>query len=327
MFTHILVPLDGSPRAASALPYALALASVMDASLTLISVVPPTQMLPDYYIPYDAAMEAAQLAAAGDALDTLARSIRTQGARVTTVITVGGAADQILRYAEDNAVDAIIMASHGRGGAFHWAFGSVARKVITGATVPTLVVRAKDAPEHAETPAPIRSILVPLDGSALAEAVLPLVTDLARSCGASVTFARVVPFPGGIYMASPYAPLVASDTFDHAMEEARAAARVYLDATAERLRSAGITVEAVVHDGEPASRLLSLMDEDRYDLVVAATHGRTGIGRWVMGSVAERLIESSHTPVMLIRSTASAGAESRETEPTGAIRDAANAAR
>jgi nucleotide-binding universal stress UspA family protein len=327
MFVRVLVPLDGSPLAQSALPYALALASAVDAPITLLSVVPPMQMLTDDYVPYNAATEAVQLADAGDALDALARSLRTHGVRVTTAVAVGDAADQILRYTEENDVDAIVMASHGRGGALHWAFGSVARKVITGATVPTLVVRAQDAPEHAETPAPLRSILVPLDGSELAEGVIPLATDLARSCGASVTLARVVPFPGGIYMASPYAPLVAADTFDHAMEQARDAARVYLEAAAERLRSAGITVEAVVRDGDPASRLLSLMDEDRYDLVVAATHGRTGIRRWVMGSVAERLIESSHTPVLLVRSTALAATGSLGAEPVGVARDAANAAR
>lgn len=327
MFAKILVPLDGSPLAQSALPPALALASATDAPLTLLSVVPPTQLLPDYNIPYNAAMEAAQLAAAGDALDTLAQSLRAHGPRVTTAVTVGGAADSILRYAEENGVDLIVMASHGRGGAFHWAFGSVARKVITGATVPTLVVRAKEPPKHAEIPAPMRSILAPLDGSELAEAVIPLVTDLARSLGASVTLARIVPFPGGIYFGSPYAPMVAPDTFDQAMEEARAAARGYLDSVADRLRHAGVSVETVERGGEPAGRLLSLMDEKKYDLVVAATHGRTGFRRWAIGSVAERLIESSHTPVLLVRSAAPAGTESSEAESVGVTSDAADTAR
>ncbi|MDQ6908075.1 MAG: universal stress protein, partial [Chloroflexota bacterium] len=213
MFAHILAPLDDSPLAQRALPYALALASAMDARITLLSVIPPAQPINDYYLPYDAAEEAAGLARAGDALDTVAQSLRIHGPRITTAVTVGDAADQILRYVEENGVDAIVMASHGRGGAFHWAFGSVARKVITGATVPTLIVRAKDAPEQPTIPAPIRSILVPLDGSALAEAVIPLVTDLARSCGASVTLARVVPFPGGVYFGSPYVPLVSPNTF------------------------------------------------------------------------------------------------------------------
>lgn len=326
MFTHILVPLDGSPLAKGALPYALALASAVDAPLTLISVVPPMQMFPDYYVPYDAATEAAQLAAAGDALDTLARSLRVHGPRVKTAVAVGDAADQICRYAEENAVDAIVMATHGRGGAFHWAFGSVARKVLTAATVPTLVVRAKEAPMHSEVAATIGSILVPLDGSELAEAVIPLVRDLARSWGASVTLARVVPMPSGIEFGSPYVPMVTATTFDDAMAENREAAKTYLRSVADRLRSAGIAVETVTQDGDPASRMLSLMDAQRFDLVVAATHGRTGITRWVMGSVAERLIEASHTPVLLARSS-KVGAGAGSALVTVGEFDAANPAR
>src|SRR6185437_6903149 len=101
MFFRILVPLDGSKLAQRALPYALALASAVDAPITLLSVVPPMQMLTDYYVPYNAATEAVQLADAGDALDALAQSLRTHGVRVTTAVAVGDAADQILRYTEE----------------------------------------------------------------------------------------------------------------------------------------------------------------------------------------------------------------------------------
>lgn len=327
MFAHILVPLDGSPLAQSALPYALALASATDAAVTLLSVVPPAQPINDYYIPYDAAEEAEGLARAGDALDALARSLRSHRLRITTAVTVGDAADQIIRYGQDNGVDAIVMASHGRGRAFHWAFGSVVRKVITGATVPTLVVHVKDATVHPETPASIHSILVPLDGSELAEAVIPLVADVARSCGASVTLARIVPFPGGIYLGSPYTPLVAPDTFNEAMDAARAGTHAYLSSIASRLKGAGIAVTTVALDGDPASRLLSLISEEKYDLVVMATHGRTGITRWALGSIAERLVEASYTPVLLVRSAVHGTVEAPDFESVGAIRDAANAAR
>ena len=86
-------------------------------------------------------------------------------------------------------------------------------------------------------------------------------------------------------------------------------------------------VETIVHDGEPASRLLSLMNVERYDLIVAATHGRTGVKRWILGSVAERLIEASHTPVLLVRSSASATPESSEAVAAGVGRDAATISR
>jgi nucleotide-binding universal stress UspA family protein len=327
MFKRILVPLDGSPLAECALPYARALAAASGATLALLTVVPPMQLISDYAIPYDASLEAAQLAAAGAALDVKAQSLRGTGVHVTTDITVGHAASEILRYAEENGIDCVVMATHGRGGAFHWAFGSVSRKVLTAATVPTLVVRAQDAPAHRETAATIGRILVPLDGSERAETVLPLVTELARSFGATVTLARVVPFPGGIYFGSPYAPMVAAETFDQSMDQSREAARAYLHAVAEQLRAAGITAETVIQDGDATNRLLALLDARPFDLVVMATHGRTGISRFVLGSVAERMIESSHTPVVLVRSLKATAAPASELVTVGKVSDAANATR
>jgi nucleotide-binding universal stress UspA family protein len=259
------------------------------------------QLISDYYVPYDASLEAGQIAAAFVALDTTAGVLRRAGARVTTAVTVGSAADQILHYVEENDADCIVMATHGRGGAFHWAFGSVARKVLTAASVPTLVVHAKEASPQPYAAAPFRRILVPLDGSECAEAVLPLVTELAKQCSATVTLARIVPFPGGIYFASPYAPMVAAETFDDAMAKDREGAKAWLWTVAERMRAAGIAVETVTQDGDAASRLLGLLDRQAFDLVVMATHGRTGIARFVMGSVAERMIEASETPVLLVR--------------------------
>jgi nucleotide-binding universal stress UspA family protein len=327
MFNRILVPLDGSQLAEGALPYALSLAAALDASLTLLTVVQPMQLISDYYIPYDASLEAEQLAAAGAALDETADSLRHAGARVMTAVAVGYAASEILHYTEENGIDGIVMATHGRGGAFHWAFGSVARKVLTAATVPTLVVRAQEAPTHPETAATIGRILVPLDGSERAESVLPLVMDLARSSGASVTLARIVQFPGGIYFASPYAPMVAAETFDQSMAETREAAKAYLHAAADRFRAAGIGAETVMQDGDAAGRLLRLLDAQPFDLVVMATHGRTGIPRFVLGSVAERMIEASHTPVLLVRSLNASTVAVPEVVTVGQVRDATDATR
>jgi nucleotide-binding universal stress UspA family protein len=301
MFNRLLVPLDGSQLAESALPYALAVAATSDAAITLLTVVQPMQLISDYAIPYNASLEAEQIAAAFVALDTTAGALRRAGARVSTGVTVGSAADQILHYGEENGIDGIVMATHGRGGAFHWAFGSVARKVLTTATVPTLVVRAKEVNPQPYAAVPFRRILVPLDGSERAEAVLPLVTEMAKECHATVTLARIVPFPGGIYFGSPYAPMVAAETFDDQMAKDREAAKSYLRTVAERMGAAGIAVEMVTQDGDAVSRLPSLLDKQPFDLVVMATHGRTGIARFVMGSVAERMIEASETPVLLVR--------------------------
>jgi nucleotide-binding universal stress UspA family protein len=111
------------------------------------------------------------------------------------------------------------------------------------------------------------------------------------------------------------------------MDAARDAAHAYLSLIATPLKRTGIAVTTVAPDGDPASRLLSLVNDEKYDLVVMATHGRTGITRWMLGSVAERLVEASYIPVLLVRSAVRYRVETSHFEPVGAIRDAANAAR
>lgn len=304
MFRGITVPLDGSPLAESALPYALALGDALRVPVTLMHVVPLPKMTLDYQLRYDATNEAALLAQAGDMLKSRARSLVSSGRRVDTYATVGDAAEEIVRYTERSDGWCIVMATHGAGGVLHWAFGSVARKVLTAATVPTLIVRPDAAPERPDEPATIRKILVPLDGSDLARAALPIAKDLAKSLGAPVTLARVVPIPTAMYLDSPYAPMMAQPYLADAISAEREAAAADLDVIAKELREAGITATTVVQVGSPANDLLDLLADGQYDLVVMSSHGRTGVKRWVLGSVAERLVEAAHTPVLIARSEA-----------------------
>jgi len=210
-------------------------------------------------------------------------------------------AGEILAYTERMEQDLIVMATHGYGGIAHWAFGSVARKVLTAATVPTLIVRPKQAPAHPEQPAPIRNILVPLDGSRLAEAVLPLVRDLAPALGAQVTLVRVVTTLPPAFVVVP--DVASSPAYLRAaLGEARENVEAYLQQVSADLATAGVTVISLMPAGQAAAELLDLLRDGAYDLVAMTTHGRTGIKRWTMGSVTERLVEASHTPVLLLRS-------------------------
>jgi nucleotide-binding universal stress UspA family protein len=301
MFAKIVVPLDGSPLGQSALPYALAIADAARARVTLLAVNPPSDAMLDGGLRYDAAAEAAALASAGTALETLAGSVQGPHRQVDTHVTVGDPAAEILRHVERTGSDLVAMATHGRGGVLHWAFGSVARKVLTAATVPLLIVRPDAEPEHPERPAAIGSILVPLDGSERAEQILPLVEALAPALGASVTLARVLHTPGA---GDPftYTPVMTQASFDKGVREWREATRRYLDRVQDRLTRAGIPVATLLREGPAAVTLLDLLAAGGYDLVAMTTHGRTGVKRWVLGSVAERLVEASHTPILLLRS-------------------------
>lgn len=139
-----------------------------------------------------------------------------------------------------------------------------------------------------------QKILVPLDGSKLAECVLPHVKAIARGCGIrEVVIVRVVePIP-------PEAP-PAMD-FDAVQKAAAKAAEEYLAKIKAELSKEGLNVEAKVLTGKAAETITDFAQHNKVDLVAIATHGRSGFSRWVFGSVADKLVRSSHAPVLLIR--------------------------
>ncbi len=135
-----------------------------------------------------------------------------------------------------------------------------------------------------------REILVPLDGSHLAEGILPHVTGLARLCGARIRLLRVAlvhTFPG----ADPTERQV------EAVEEAQS----YLEQVAQPLRESGFEVTTHVRYGHDATEILDHARQEEIDLIAMSTHGRTGLGRWALGSVAERVLRHSPKPVLLTR--------------------------
>jgi nucleotide-binding universal stress UspA family protein len=112
-----------------------------------------------------------------------------------------------------------------------------------------------------------------------------------------------------MYLDSPYAALMAQPYLADAIAAEREAAAADLDAIAAELREAGIAATTVVQAGSPANDLLDLLAGRQYDLVVMSSHGRTGVKRWMLGSVAERLVEASHTPVLIVRAAVPAASQ------------------
>jgi len=138
-----------------------------------------------------------------------------------------------------------------------------------------------------------KKILVPLDGSSFAEEALPHARELAECGGAEIVLARVdEPYepPPGIFVPATAIP-----------EVVRLSAGEYLEQLVSRLRLAGIKVESAVLDGKVADAILKYAGEEGVDLIVMSTHGRTGISRLLMGSVAEQIVHGAHCPVLLMR--------------------------
>jgi nucleotide-binding universal stress UspA family protein len=294
MFKNILVPLDGSVFGETALHYAGALAGRTGASLTLIR----TAQIP-VIADASGAMNARVIAEAENYLAARAAELTADGFTVDTGVPFAGspatwiAAEVGLRHA-----DLIVMATHDRSGPNRWLHGSVAEAVVNQASVPVLLIRVEGEGPIRRFGRPRPEFVVPLDGSALAEAALPVARGLANTLGGHLVLVGVIPTPGqlvieqggalGTYVGSDYAQLEANTD-------------QYLNALVSHLTASGLSAEASVRKGQPAAQIGQVADEHDAAAVIMATHGRTGLARVLMGSVAGEVLHRSTSPVMLIR--------------------------
>lgn len=283
MFGTVLVPLDGSELAEAALPYAKAIAEKTGAVLHLVRVV-PIDAPPDE---------------AAEAREYLSRLVGRLSDRVQLSVRYGHPAAEIIDLAQELADPAIVMTTHGRGGVGRWLYGSVADRVVRGAGVPVLLIRS-GLPRR--EPAAVHSIMVPLDGSPLAEAALPYAIELARRFDAELHLVRVAETPEVYALLRAHGQAAASgDVIAEIAQQMIDDASAYLGEVSERLRSEGIRVESHVLEGLAIEQLLAFERERQPDLVVMATHGRGGLSRVIFGSVAEHILREGNVPVMLIR--------------------------
>jgi nucleotide-binding universal stress UspA family protein len=292
----LLVPLDGSPVATVALPYARAIAQALDASIQLLAVIEPQPRGLARSEHRAAQIEQMEQEFLDAALNAAAAQLRAEGLVATTHLVRGDPAAAILDAAKDESVAMVIMGTHGRGGVDRWGVGSVADQVMRRNTKPTLLVRLPYTPASGQTPirsVALRRLLVPLDGSPLAEAALPLATELATATGAQLVLLRVEP-----WLTVGSAPYGAVAEFTKMEDEAAAAAANYLAAVRQRL-PAGLSVDTVVLRGRPTTSLVDFALYEQVDLVIMTTHGRGGLRRLVLGSVADHVVRAG-VPALLI---------------------------
>ncbi len=316
MFEHILVPLDGSSRAERALSVAARIARASGGSLLLLRVVNPLMEYGGGLVPVPLLTEQvieAELAEATDYLKTVAASPRLSGIRTSTEVVFGTPAQRILAVAASREVDLIALCSHGRTGFMRWVLGSVAYTLTHESAVPILVLRESEpaSPLSRSDAARPLCALVPLDGSQLAEtAFIP---------AAHLVAALAAPTQGALHLAQVVKifPETAEEGFvSEINEEALQRARTYLAAARERLQATvkdlklSITY-SVELDTDAASALVSLAEHggggketegvSGCDLIAISTHGRTGLERWVIGSVTDRILNTTKLPMLIVR--------------------------
>ncbi len=296
MFKHILVPLDGSRMAESALPAAAFLAEMLHARVTLMHVVekdPPSEVHGQPHL------NSAQKAAAY--LDDISRQAFPQELQVDCHVhtaEVEDVAQSIVEHADELGHDLVIMCSHGRGKALHLFLGSIAQKVIAGDSRPVLITHPDEEGEPVAFSC--RNILVPLDGDPEHAQSLPVSEELARACKAALHLAMVVPhvtdLSGDMTVTGRMLPGTTSRLLDMARQDAEA----YSAALVEELRTRGLAASAYVLRGDPANIIVEAASRAPIDLIVLSTHGKSGMEAFWAGSVTNKICSQSKVPLLLI---------------------------
>ena len=320
MYKRVLVPLDGSELAEVVFSYAKEFAARLGLDLVLLHVTSPHER--DLVPLHRAYVEQAAgvLRRESEELQKEA-GIQPKGGGVRTEgeLAVGHAAEEILSCALRHNIDLILMATHGRSGIKRWALGSVADKVLRVSKIPVCLVRAGLREEIIHDKWPTRTMLVPLDGSELAELVIPHVEALAKQRGSElvdVVLLRVCEPPA---VPSDYPPTAGLTWEEHQAQEIARHTTVcdeYLAGVQKRLEGMGLKARSVVLKGKPADEITDYASKNCVNLIVMSTHGRSGISRWAYGSVANKVLLGVCSPVFLIRPPSGAKTPSASADPT-----------
>ena len=309
MMRRILVPLDGSTRAEGALLPAAHLARKTGGSLLLVH----ATLLPTEYAWISAdttmiladALEAEQKSAQ-DYLNQVTTFPCLEGLEVTTSVVQGDPATAILEYAQQEEADLIVMSRHGKGDEKRWLLGSVAQKVARHSQVPVLVFREEGTPDTFSTSQEM-AVLVPLDGSALAEEALQPAIELSHAFSPSGTATLhllcVIPlfvYHSGIDLeGSPLledAQRYLKELEERLLRECPPSMRLHLTSS---LRCDIEVAQAILDESEKVH--LADQHTPGCECIAMATHGRKGLARWAMGSVTERVLSGARRPLLIVR--------------------------
>lgn len=309
MYSKVIVPLDGSELAEQAIPYARLVAGGLSIPIELVEafdVIPPAVHSQGSMYALDKMLDEARQRSRRY-LGGFEQALRAEGYSASSGALPGAPHQAIADQASADPDALIVMSTHGRGGLTRWALGSVTDKVLHTVPNPMLIVRS-GASVAASSEIAIETVLVPLDGSDLAETSLEHAVSVAAAVGAGVALARVTHTRDYYrrHLAGPRAAMGPSPTnwVNDLMRTDAEAATDYLVGVqrrlaAERPDAGEIDIRHLRHES-PAQAIIDQASNHK-TLVVMTTHGRSGIGRMLMGSVTDRVLRHSNAPVLVVR--------------------------
>lgn len=284
VFEHIIVPLDGSDFAERPLSFAQSIAHAYNAQVTFLTVMPPVKArLSNTPRRSDSDEHDQEWRQQEAYLDNLAQGFHRAGINAEYTVQSGAVVQQIDAFAAESRADLILMSTHGRSGMERWLIGSVANKLIRRMSTPILLVRPTVAWRSRWSQ--FKRLLVALDGSPTAEYILPYAVSLASHFGSEIILLSV---PSG-----------QEDAINLEYTES---IRMYLEHILETIRAEHIEAQAIVTGSSAASTIINVCENEEADLIMMTTHGFSGLDHFMLGSVAERVIQHTVAPVFLVPS-------------------------
>jgi nucleotide-binding universal stress UspA family protein len=307
MYKKMLVPLDGSKLAEVVLPHAKELAGRLHLDLVFLHVCSPneSEAFPVYQAYVEHAAKIVKLKFR-EVQDKTGAPFGNKVMKIYAEVTVGNAAEQILRCVDEKGIDLILMAARGWSGIKRWAIGSNADKVLRASEVPVWLVGGGLSEGIVDDNWPYTTILVPLDGSPAAESVLPHVVTLTRQLGSKLVKKVVLlKVCEQHFIAADYPQagmfLSLSEHVRRLTDYVKREAEQYLGRIQEQLASAGIMVKSEVLMGKPANEIIDYADKNYPNLIIMATNGHSGISQGEYGRVAYKVLRGVSSPILMVR--------------------------
>jgi nucleotide-binding universal stress UspA family protein len=282
MYRKLIVPLDGSAKVEGVLPFIDDLTEKFNSEIVLIGVsAVRTINVPRLLSAY---------------IENIADKIRSKGIQVQARLLPGNPGEEIINFANNNRDGILVMASYGGSGSGHWLLGDLIGKITLRTFIPVLLIPEKRLnPDNLSSR--FKRILVPLDTSLDGEAALPWAVELSKKANSKIFLLHVISSIYKTYGLPDYAVNFEKQLFETLRNEGE---KYLKDITGSLTKE---NLDAVYHitAGTPAEKIFTYAEEHLIDLIAISTHGRTGIKRFVLGSVARQVIFSTDIPVLLIR--------------------------
>ena len=299
MYQALMVPLDGSEFGRHAIPWALAIAEPAGARVDLVHVLTP---------PYDIAVADGNRLILADSIDSqhaateqrlgdLANrlSVGTE-VRFSSAVIEGHTADALLRYADENAIDLIVMTTHGRSGLARAVLGSISDQVVRRSRRPVLLARPHRHVAEEREAAAVSDVLVPLDGTLTSEAILEHALEMCRLTGASCTLLHVI--VPEILLTGAAVPVALAD---HRATIAEQRTDTYLASLADRFHEGAVPMTmAALRHADVESGILEYCATHPVSLIAMATRGTRGVERALLGSTMDEVLRKTHLPLLAI---------------------------